>query len=117
MGKFVKGQLVRVVGNTMKSDYPLGSVHTISLIDESDSTMTLASGGRTGGWISFADVQPVQLGWDYAKSVLPAEVVSLLEGCSGIEAISLKRSVCDAILLSVPNLGERIRNASEQLKR
>jgi hypothetical protein len=25
--------------------------------------------------------------------------------------------VCDAILLSVPNLGERIRNASEQLKR
>ena len=117
MAKFVKGQLVRVVGNSMKYDYPIGSVHTIGLVDESDSTMTLSGEGRSGGWVPFADVEPVQIGWDYAKSVLPPEVVTLLEGCAGIEAISLKKSVSDAILLSVPNLGERIRSASQQNKR
>ena len=104
------GQVVRVTAKHSDHNYQIGQRYIVCKVDSGDETLQ-AAGPRDGtaqGWIRWAEVEPVELGWDFAKSVLPAEVTTVLSANTGIEAIALRPQVKDAILKSLPDLRERI---------
>jgi hypothetical protein len=88
----------------------MGGVYTVTHIDESDSTLKADDiNGVTGNWIRWKDVLVVgTIGWDFIKKVLPADVLEFLGTFDGIEQLELSGDVKDTILLSLPDLHERI---------
>ncbi len=105
--RFAPGQKVRVVGNGMNHSYPVGEVVQILRVDASDGTYRARDPrtGRMGDWISDADLEPdTALGWEWLKTVLPAEDVALLEAFDGVHRLSLSPPVRDALLSQVPGL-------------
>jgi hypothetical protein len=110
MKKLQVGKKVRIIGNSNEHNYTMGGVYTITHIDESDSTLKGDDvNGVTGNWIRWKDVMVVgTIGWDFIKKVLPPDVIEFLGTFDGIEQLELSGDVKDAILLSLPNLHERI---------
>jgi len=111
MHKFEAGQLVRVLRAGPTHNYTVGERYTIVAVDKSDSTLRLSGGSDKGpvrGWIPFTDAAPVGVGWEYCKSALPEEVVTLLSACRGVQAIALKADVRDELIRALPDLRERL---------
>jgi len=110
MKKIQVGKKIRITGNSNEHSYTMGGVYTVTHIDESDSTLKADdSNGVTGNWIRWKDVLVVgTIGWDFIKKVLPADVLEFLGTFDGIEQLELSGDVKDTILLSLPDLHERI---------
>lgn len=110
MKKLKKGAKIRVVSNSNEHNYTIGSVYTVSHIDESDNTLKATdSNGSNGNWIRMSDVVAVgSVGWEFIKNVLPADVIQFLGTFDSIDQLELSGDVKDAILLSLPDLHERI---------
>ena len=104
------GKKIRIIGNSNEHNYTIGGVYTVTHIDEGDSTLKADDlNGVTGNWIRWKDVGMVgTIGWDFIKKVLPADVLEFLGTFDGIEQLELSGDVKDAILLSLPDLHERI---------
>jgi len=110
MKKIQVGKKIRITGNSNEHSYNMGGVYTVTHIDESDSTLKADDiNGVTGNWIRWKDVLVVgTIGWDFIKKVLPADVLEFLGTFDGIEQLELSGDVKDTILLSLPDLHERI---------
>ena len=110
MKKIQVGKKIRITGNSNEHSYTIGGVYTVTHIDESDSTLKADDiNGVTGNWIRWKDVLVVgTIGWDFIKKVLPADVLEFLGTFDGIEQLELSGDVKDTILLSLPDLHERI---------
>jgi hypothetical protein len=110
MKKIQVGKKIRITGNSNEHSYTMGGVYTVTHIDESDSTLKADDiNGVTGNWIRWKDVLVVgTIGWDFIKKVLPADVLEFLGTFDGIEQLELSGDVKDTILLSLPDLHERI---------
>jgi hypothetical protein len=104
------GQVVRVTAKFSGHDYLMNAVYVVVKVDTSDSTLVARGpfNDTGGGDIRWDEVEPVAIGWDFCKAVLPEEVITVLSACKGIEAIALRGDVKDAILKSLPDLRERI---------
>ena len=104
------GKKIRIIGNSNEHNYTIGGVYTVTHIDEGDSTLKADDlNGVTGNWIRWKDVVMLgTIGWDFIKKVLPADVLQFLGTFDGIEQLELSGDVKDAILLSLPDLHERI---------
>lgn len=110
MKKLKKGSKIRIVSNSNEHNYTVGAVYTVSHIDNSDNTLKATdANGTTGNWIRMSDVTTLgNVGWEFIKNVLPADVTQFLGAFDGIEQLELTGDVKDAILLSLPDLHERI---------
>ncbi len=109
----VKGQRVRIIGNTVGHPYPVdgGAVYTVTAIDNSDDTVKLVAvnGSESSGWIPFSDISPtIHVGWDYLRTQLPAEALELLSSFDGLEELSLKPEIAARVVLRTPNLKESL---------
>jgi hypothetical protein len=110
MKKVPVGRKIRISGNSNEHNYTIGGIYTVTHIDDSDGTLKAEdANGVTGNWIRWKDVTPAgTVGWDFIKKVLPADVIEFLGAFDGIEQLELSGDVKDAILLSLPDLHERI---------
>lgn len=105
-----EGTRIRVIANSNDHNYTVGNVYTISHVDDNDSTLKARDAhGAVGNWIRWSDTAPCgTVGWDFIKKVLPSEIVEFLSAFDGIEQLELSGNAKDAILLSLPDLHERI---------
>jgi hypothetical protein len=91
----------------------------ISKVDDSDSTVRGYADGSTSvadNWIPWRDIQPVSFGWDYVRSHLPPEMVTLLSACDGVRSLSLNDEIRLAVIASLPDLRERITEAVREVE-
>jgi hypothetical protein len=104
------GQVVRVTAKHSNHDYELGRRYVVCKTDTDDKTAQLAGAidNASSGWIQWAEVDTVTLGWEFCESVLPREVARILAACKGSPALALRRDVKDALLQQLPDLRERI---------
>lgn len=118
MKKVPVGRKIRITGNSNEHNYTIGGIYTVTHIDDSDGTLKAEdANGVTGNWIRWKDVTPAgTVGWDFIKKVLPADVIEFLGAFDGIEQLELTGDVKDAILLSLPDLHERILKETARLK-
>jgi hypothetical protein len=119
MKKVPVGRKIRIVGNSNEHNYTIGGVYTVTHIDDSDGTLKADDiNGVTGNWIRWKDVAPAgTVGWDFIKKVLPVDVIEFLGAFDCIDQLELSGDVKDAILLSLPDLHERILKESAKLKK
>ena len=107
----VVGECVVVTRNTGDHGSRVGDRFVVCRVDDSDDTLKGIPAGSTTAadyWIPWSDVEPVPFAWDYARAHLPAEVVTLLAACDGIETIALNRQIKNAIFESLPDWRKRV---------
>jgi hypothetical protein len=110
MRKVPVGRKIRIISNSNEHNYIIGGVYTVTHIDESDGTLKAEDSNKIiGNWIRCKDTIPLgTVGWEFIKKVLPADVIEFLGSFDSIEQLELSGDVKDAILLSLPDLHERI---------
>ena len=114
----VPGEVVVVARNTGEHGARVGDRFLVCHVDDNDDTLKgIPAGSATVAdfWIPWSDVEAVPFGWEYARAHLPAEVVSLLAACDGIETIALNRQIKNAIFESLPDWRERVMDALESM--
>ena len=101
-----KGQKVKVIGNSNRHHYDIGTTYTVSTVDTNDNTCRLAdNSGNTRDWCAFDDIEPsVAIGWAWLQQNLAPDVVDLLSLFDGIEHLTLKTEMSSAILQTIPDL-------------
>jgi hypothetical protein len=116
----VPGECVRIVRNTGDHSGRVGDLFTVCQVDDSDSTIRGVPRGFhnvADFWIPWSDIEPVALGWDYARGHLPAEVVTLLSVCDGIEHLSLNSQIKSEIFHALPDWRERVMEVLDTIDR
>jgi hypothetical protein len=105
-----EGNKVRIVACSNDHNYTVGGIYTVVHVDESDSTLKARdANGVVGNWIRWSDTAPCgTVGWDFIKKVLPPDTIEFLSAFDSIEHLELSGEVKDAILLTLPDLHERI---------
>lgn len=113
------GRKIRVIGNSNDHNYTVGGIYTVTQVDDSDETLKANdSKGNTGNWIRWRDVSETGgVGWEFIKKVLPPDVIEFLGAFDNIETLELSGDAKDTILLSLPDLHERILKATVKIKR
>jgi hypothetical protein len=119
MKKVPVGRKIRIVGNSNEHNYTIGGVYTVTHIDDSDGTLKAQDlNGEVGNWIRWKDVAAAgTVGWEFIKKVLPVDVIEFLGAFDCIDQLELSGEVKDAILLSLPDLHERILKESAKLQK
>lgn len=110
-----EGMKVKVVANSNGHDYTVGATYAIKRVDHSDNTCRLTDPmGRTLDWCPTADLIACnQLGWDWLRENLPADALELLCAFDGLENLSLKEEVSNTLISGIPDLRQRILDATE----
>lgn len=103
------GTRIRVVRNSNHHNYTIGQTYTVAH-DDQDGTFTAAdASGQAGDWLRWEDCE---LGgpsaWDRIAADLPEDLVRFLSCFDGIQQLTLKQPVVDAMLAKLPDLHERI---------
>ena len=114
----VPGECVVVARNIGEHQMRVGERLIVSHVDDNDSTLKgIPRGSATVAdtWIPWSDVEPVRFGWDYARQHLPADVVTLLAACDGVEHLTLNSQIKQAILESLPDWRDRVMEAIESI--
>jgi hypothetical protein len=119
MKKVPVGRKIRIVGNSNEHNYTVGGIYTVTHIDDSDGTLKAEdSNGVTGNWMRWKDAMPAgTVGWEFIKKVLPPDVIEFLGAFDGVDQLELSGDVKDAILLSLPDLHERILKEASKLQK
>lgn len=112
----IAGQCVVVTRNSGRHSLKVGTRLVISRVDDSDNTVRGYADRSTTvtEWIPWNDIQPVGFGWDYVRSHLPPEIVTLLSACEGVRSLALNDDIRLAVLASLPDLRERITEAARE---
>jgi len=109
-----EGQRVRVMANSNSHDYTIGKTYIVTA-DRKDGHAFRARDeetGAIGNWLCPDDVVIVpRIGWDWLRTVLPAEDVAILEAFDGVHALALKLEVKDTILSDLDTLERSILGA------
>jgi len=113
------GQCVYIARNSGRHGGKVGSRMVITRVDDSDNTVrgyVDGSAAVADYWVPVRDLEPVGFGWDYVRSHLPPEVVTLLSACNGIHNLALNDAIRLAVLASLPDLRERITEAVREVE-
>ena len=103
------GTRVRVIGRSVPHHYTIGETYTVTIVDDDNTFKAAGADGETRDWISWDDCEPASPSlWDQLAADLPNDLVRFLSCFDGIQAITLKREVVDAILGRLPDLHERV---------
>lgn len=108
------GTRIRVIGNSNHHSYRIGGIYTVAEVDDSDGTLRASDAhGHIGNWLRWSDCEPAScIGWEYWQRTLPPDIVTFISAFDGLQYIELKREIADRILLSLPDLHERILEAA-----
>jgi hypothetical protein len=114
----VVGQCVYIARNSGRHGGKVGSRMVITRVDDDDNTVrgyVDGSASVADFWVPWRDLEPVGFGWDYVRSHLPPEVVTLLAACDGVHSLALNDEVRLTVLASLPDLRERITAAAREV--
>lgn len=106
-----KGECVVVARNSVGHSFTVGDRLVVNQVDANDDTLRGTPLGTTTmspAWLPWRDAEPVQFGWEYARERLPAETVTMLEACEGVEHLALNSLVKAAIVDSLPDWKNRL---------
>jgi len=115
----VVGQCVSIARNSGRHGGRVGSRMVITRVDDNDHTVRgYVDGSPTVAdyWVPWRDIEPVGFSWDYVRSHLPPEMVTLLSACEGVRSLALNDDVRLAVLASLPDLRERILEAAREIE-
>ena len=103
------GSRVRVVSNEYDHSYTVGRVYTVTTVD-SDGTFRAADcTGRVGNWLRWSECTSMADSlWTKLAAELPDTLVRFLSCFDGINDLTLKETVIDAVLAKLPDLHERV---------
>jgi hypothetical protein len=112
------GQCVSIDRNSGRHGVKVGCRMVISHVDERDKTVRgyVEGSTRVADWLPWRDIEPVGFGWDYVRSQLPPEMVTLLSACEGVRCLALNDEIRLAVLASLPDLRERIAEAVREVE-
>lgn len=112
------GTQVFVIGNVNNHNYTVGRAYIVAEIDD-DGTLRARDPetGIVGNWLRWQDVDSVApVGWQWARTVLPPEVVVFLEAFEGIEQITLREPMKARLMQRLPNLFDAILDESRKMR-
>jgi hypothetical protein len=104
-----EGSRIRVVRNSNHHNYTIGQIYTVNH-DDQDGTFDAAdAGGKVGDWLRWEDCEPASpSAWDQIAADLPEDLVRFLSCFDGIQSLTLRQPIVDAMLAKLPDLHERI---------
>lgn len=103
------GTRVRVISSRNHHSYTIGRVYTVTHVDDDGTFRAADDAGRVGNWLRWSECEPANPStWSKIAADLPEDLVKFLSCFDGIGDISLKESVIDAVLNTVPDLHERL---------
>jgi hypothetical protein len=107
------GDKIRAIGGFGHHGYEPGRHYTVISVDSSDQTVKAKSNnGSEGGWIKWCDCKKANdIGWDWLKTVLPAEALDLLAAFDGVENLSLREDLRNRLIMQIPGLHDKILGA------
>jgi hypothetical protein len=110
---FNVGDKIRAIGGFGHHGYEPGRHYTVISVDSSDQTVKAKSNnGSEGGWIKWCDCKKANdIGWDWLKTVLPAEALDLLAAFDGVENLSLREDLRNRLIMQIPGLHDKILGA------
>jgi hypothetical protein len=110
----VVGQCVTIARNSGRHGGQVGSRMVITRVDDNDNTVrgyVDGSASVADYWVPWDDLEPVGFGWDYVRTHLPPEVVTILSACDGVRNLALNDGIRLAVMASLPDIRERITEA------
>jgi len=103
------GTRIRVVHNIHEHAYTIGEVYTVAQVDDDGTFKAADDEGRVRNWLRWEECEPASPSlWDQLAPDLPDDLVRFLSCFDGIQMLSLRREVVDAILGKLPDLHERV---------
>jgi hypothetical protein len=111
--QFKQGDKIRAIGGFGHHAYEPNCHYTVVSVDSSDHTLTAASRtGKEGGWIKWHDcLKADEIGWEWLKTVLPAEALDLLAAFDGVHSLSLREDLRNRLIVQIPGLHDKILGA------
>jgi hypothetical protein len=108
--QFKQGDKIRAIGGFGHHAYEPNCHYTVVSVDSSDNTLTAASRtGKEGGWIKWHDcIKADEIGWEWLKTVLPAEALDLLAAFDGVHSLSLREDLRNRLVVQIPGLHDKI---------
>ena len=112
------GTRLRVRTNSGSHNYPIGSVVTVVHADSDGTFKCRHSDGTIGNWLRMRDCEPAgDALWTALQRDLPEDVVHFLSSFDGLEQLTVRDDVAADILMSLPDLLDRIVAEGRALKR
>ena len=109
MNPVIEGTRIRVRANSNNHHYTIGAVYTVTHDDRDGTFKAADAAGQVGDWLLWEDCEPAgPSAWDRIAADVPDDLVRFLSCFDGIQGLTLKESVADAMLADVPDLHERI---------
>ena len=110
---FKDGDKIIAIGGFGHHGYEPSRNYTVISVDSSDQTLKAKSNtGSEGGWIKWNDCRKANdIGWDWLKTVLPAEALDLLAAFDGVENLSLREDLRNRLIMQIPGLHDKILGA------
>lgn len=108
---------VRVRALSSENGYQANRVYVVAEVDD-DNTFKGRDPktGNVGRWVSWNHFAPAsELGLEFAKKMLPPEVVSFLSAFDGLEAIELRSEFKDALIKKMPHIKDEILRLSVEI--
>lgn len=113
---FKPGDRVRAIGAFGHHSYQPGRTYTVTEVDPNDNTLRARdASGEIGNWIKWRDCSLAHdIGFEWLKTVLPAEALDILSAFDGLEYLSLREEIRNQLVLQIPNLQQRILETQAQ---
>jgi hypothetical protein len=110
---FKTGDRIRATSAFGHHSYEPGRLYFVTCIDDSDQTLKARDAtGNEGNWIKWCDCKKTaDIGWEWLKTVLPAEALDLLAAFDGLESLSLREDLRNRLVLQIPGLHDKILSA------
>jgi len=103
------GTRIRITSNRFNHSYTIGRVYTVAHVDDDGTFRAADDAGKLGNWLRWSECEPANPStWARIAADLPEDLVKFLACFDGIGDISLKESVVDVVLTTVPDLHERL---------
>jgi len=103
------GTRIRVVANHHQHNYDIGETYTVTEVDDDGTFKAIDADGQVGNWLRWEECELASPSlWDLLAPDLPDDLVRFLSCFDGIQSLTPKREVVDAILRKVPDLHERV---------
>jgi len=110
---FKMGDRIQATSGFGHHSYEPGRNYTVTSVDRNDSTLKARDAmGNEGNWIKWSDCKKTDdIGWEWLKTVLPAEALDLLAAFDGVEGLSLREDLRNRLVMQIPGLHDKILGA------
>lgn len=108
--KFKIGDRIRPISMFDQHTYFRDESYEVIHIDPNDQTLRARDEkGDIGTWIRWRDCEASdEIGWEWLKGQLPAEILELLSAFDGLGTLKLRADLRAALIQEIPSLKARI---------